>query len=79
MREEIGSYDAKTKLPEILRRVEAGETFTITKRGKPIADLIPSRASSRARAESAISNILKAKKTLLTDSDLNDLKGIGRK
>lgn len=79
MREEIGSYDAKTKLPEILRRVEAGETFTITKRGKPVADLIPSRASNRARAESAISNILKAKKTLLTDSDLNDLKGIGRK
>ena len=30
MNEEIGSYDAKTKLPEILRRVEAGESFTIT-------------------------------------------------
>ena len=44
MNEEIGSYDAKTKLPEILRRVEAGECFTITNRGKPVADLIPSRS-----------------------------------
>ncbi len=41
MLEEVGSYDAKTKLPEILRRVEAGESFTITNRRKPIADLIP--------------------------------------
>ena len=39
MQEEIGSYDAKTKLPEILRRVEKGENFTITNRGKTVADL----------------------------------------
>ena len=45
MNEEIGAYDARTKLPEILRRVEAGERFTITNRGKPVADLIPSRSA----------------------------------
>ncbi|MBV1919111.1 MAG: type II toxin-antitoxin system prevent-host-death family antitoxin, partial [Pseudomonadales bacterium] len=54
MLEEIGSYEAKTKLPEILRRVEAGEAFTITNRGKPIADVIPSRSSDRLKAEAAI-------------------------
>ncbi|MBL4608589.1 MAG: type II toxin-antitoxin system prevent-host-death family antitoxin [Pseudomonadales bacterium] len=79
MREEIGSYDAKTKLPEILRRVERGEAFTITNRGKPIADLIPSRASSQLKAESAINNILRAKKKPLSDSELDNLKGSGRK
>ena len=42
MLKQIGSYDAKTKLPEILRRVEAGESFTITNRGKPVADVVPS-------------------------------------
>ena len=52
MLEEIGSYDAKTKLPEILRRVEAGEAFTITNRGKPIADLIPSRAKKSSEGSS---------------------------
>jgi len=79
MLEEIGSYDAKTKLPEILRRVESGESFTITNRGKPVADLIPSRSNDRLKAESAIHNILKAKKHKVSDSLLSKLKEEGRK
>ena len=79
MLEKIGSYDAKTKLPEILRRVETGESFTITNRGKPIADLIPSRSSSHLKAEAAINNILKAKKHKLSDEVLEGLKESGRK
>ena len=42
MRTEIGSYEAKTKLPELLRQVKAGRSFTITNRGEAIADLVPS-------------------------------------
>jgi len=79
MNEEIGSYDAKTKLPEILRRVEAGERFTITNRGKPVADLVPSRAGSDRRAEGAIANILKAKKHVVSSEELAELKELGRK
>ena len=79
MLEEIGSYEAKTKLPEILRRVEAGETFTITNRGKPIADVIPSRASDRLKTQAAIANILKVKKHPMPDEALNELKESGRK
>lgn len=79
MNEEIGSYDAKTKLPEILRRVEAGERFTITNRGKPVADLIPSRSGSAHRVESAIANILKARKHVMSSKDLSELKEKGRK
>ena len=79
MLEKIGSYDAKTKLPEILRRVETGEAFTITNRGKPIADLIPSRSASHLKTEVAIHNILKAKKHKISDELLNDLKESGRK
>ena len=79
MNEEIGSYDAKTKLPEILRRVEAGECFTITNRGKPVADLIPSRSGSDHRVEGAIANILKAKKKLVSDAELAELKERGRR
>ena len=79
MLEEIGAYDAKTKLPEILRRVEAGESFTITNRGRPIADVVPSRAGSRLKAQAAISNILSAKKYTVSDDTLADLKETGRK
>jgi prevent-host-death family protein len=35
----VGSYEAKTHLPRLLRQVEQGEMITITKRGKPIAVL----------------------------------------
>ncbi len=79
MLKEIGSYEAKTKLPEILRRVEAGEAFTITNRGKPIADVIPSRAGDHFKVEEAIANILKFKKHQVSDEVLNELKDCGRK
>ncbi len=38
---EIGSYEAKTHLAEILDRVDHGESFTITRHGRPIAELRP--------------------------------------
>jgi prevent-host-death family protein len=33
--------EAKAKLTELLRRVEAGERITLTRHGKPVADLVP--------------------------------------
>ena len=44
MKTEIGAYEAKTKLPELLRQVKAGKRFTITNRGEAIADLVPSES-----------------------------------
>jgi len=46
---EVGAYDAKTRLPELLRQVEAGARFRITHRGRPIAELIP--ISDRAASD----------------------------
>ncbi|HLX29878.1 MAG TPA: type II toxin-antitoxin system prevent-host-death family antitoxin [Casimicrobiaceae bacterium] len=43
MDKRIGACEAKTKLPELLCRVEAGEHFVITNRGRPIAELRPVR------------------------------------
>jgi len=43
--ETVGSYEAKTHLPQLLERVEHGETFTITRHGKPIARLLPAAPS----------------------------------
>ena len=36
----IGSYEAKTRLPELLRQVMRGEEFTITRRGIPVARIV---------------------------------------
>lgn len=44
---EIGSDDARTRLPELLRAVQAGHRYTGMRRGKAVADLVPSRVPSR--------------------------------
>lgn len=54
MNTEIGAYQAKTRLPELLRQVKAGKRFTITNRGEAIADLVPSKAGERVDAKAAI-------------------------
>ncbi len=37
----VGSFEAKTHLPQLLERVAKGEKFLITKRGQPVAMLVP--------------------------------------
>lgn len=39
--ETVGSFEAKTKLAELLDKVEAGESITITRHGKAVARLVP--------------------------------------
>jgi prevent-host-death family protein len=46
---DVGSFEAKTHLPALLERVRKGEHITITKRGVPVAMLVP--AQSRPRKE----------------------------
>jgi len=36
----VGAFEAKTKLAELLDKVEAGESVTITRRGKAVAQLV---------------------------------------
>lgn len=42
----IGAFDAKSKLSELLQDVQQGERYTITLRGEPIADLIPTESNN---------------------------------
>ena len=36
----VGAYQAKTRLSELLQRVQEGETVTITKHGHPVAQIV---------------------------------------
>jgi prevent-host-death family protein len=40
---EIGLFEAKTRLSELVRQVKAGKSFIITQRGEPAAELTPIR------------------------------------
>ena len=39
----IGAFEAKTHLSSLLERVAQGESFTITRHGKPVARLVPAQ------------------------------------
>lgn len=43
---EIGSFNAKAKLSELLQEVKRGHRYTITLRGRPVADLVPSGSTA---------------------------------
>lgn len=49
MSEIIAQRDLRNDNAEIMRRVEAGESFVVTRNGRPIADLTPHRAAAPRR------------------------------
>jgi len=42
----VGSFEAKTHLPQLLERVANGERILITNRGKPVAMLVPAEVAA---------------------------------
>jgi prevent-host-death family protein len=58
----IGSYQAKTHLPELLERVSRGEIFTITKHGRPVAQLVPPETEETLDAREAIRRMRELRK-----------------
>ena len=61
---EIGAYDAKTHLPQLLERVSKGERFTITKHGRPVAELLPYSGRDAERARNAVARVRDLRETL---------------
>ena len=49
----VGSFDAKTHLTALLERVIKGETIQITRRGVPVAKLVPVQAAKTHDAKEA--------------------------
>ncbi|WP_374583598.1 type II toxin-antitoxin system Phd/YefM family antitoxin [Pseudoduganella sp.] len=59
MYREIGAFDAKARLSELLREVAERQRFTISVRGKPVADLVPSEANARQDIQATIDALRK--------------------
>ncbi len=55
---EIGAYEAKTRFSELLRRVEKGECFVITRYGLPVAILKPVPSRRKRKVKEVIRDIL---------------------
>lgn len=80
---EIGAFEAKTHLSELLAAAEAGESVLITRRGAPVARLVPAgqgrdRAAAVARM-GALREKLAARGIVLNPAEILSSRDEGRR
>jgi prevent-host-death family protein len=49
----VGAYDARTRFSELVARAERGESFIVTKNGRPVARITPVNDLERGGARQA--------------------------
>ncbi len=77
---EVGAFDAKTHLSSLLDKVARGAEVLITRRGRPVARLVPAGRAERAGAESAIKELRALRAGLkLGNLDWKELRDEGRR
>lgn len=54
---EVGTFEAKTHLSALLESVAAGEMIMITKRGRPMARLVPPRTPDLQAVDAAVATL----------------------
>lgn len=70
----IAQRDLRNESGDILRRVEAGEHFVVTRAGKPVAELIPVRHPQRTVDGTRLNALLARHDT--DDAGLEDLRAL---
>ena len=53
----VESYEAQTKLAELLRGVQTGKRYTITLRGEAVAELVPPQGTQRQDLAAAVEDM----------------------
>ncbi len=78
---QVGAFEAKTHLSELLDAASRGETISITRRGKPVARLVPPEAPDRSRAVEAAKNLraLRAEVGWATPEQILEMRDEGRR
>ena len=62
MAQSIGAFEAKTHFSRILEKAEKGENFIVTKRGKPVAQIIPFEKKPEMTRKEAIAQLIEMRK-----------------
>ena len=77
---EIGAFEAKTNLSELLDRVERGEEVVITRRGRPVARLVPAADTRQRNAAEAVKRLRVLRRgATLGGIDWRELRDTGRR
>lgn len=76
----VGAFEAKTHLSALLNRVARGEQVLITRRGTPVARLVPAGEGASADVSAAIRELRTLKDGLrLKGLDWKELRDEGRR
>jgi prevent-host-death family protein len=76
----VGAFDAKTHFSALLERAERGEQILITRRGKPVARLMPIAAVREGKVSEAMAKLRKLREgTKLGGLSWKELRDAGRK
>ena len=62
MSQEIGAFEAKTHFSRILEKAEQGEDFIVTRRGKPVAKIIPFQQEKEMTRQEAFDELREFRK-----------------
>ena len=76
---EYGVYQAKSRLPDLLRQVQEGERVTITNRGRPVADLVPSASHAEQQTREAIAAIKALRGAAMNQVEYQEMRLRGRR
>lgn len=78
---EVGAYEAKTHLAALLNAVANGETVVITRRGRPIARIVPAATVDRSETADLISRMKAARDTRarMTRDEILEARDSGRR
>jgi prevent-host-death family protein len=75
----VGSYEAKTRLPGLLEEVRRGARISITRRGVPVAMLVPASPDGKRDRGQAIRNLRDFRKGItLGDVSIREMIEEGR-
>jgi prevent-host-death family protein len=78
MKQQIGTFEAKTHFSQLIEQVEDGADFVITKRGKPVAKIIPFRNEPEMTRQEAFAQLIEMRKLYRGKSgDFNIREAIG--
>jgi prevent-host-death family protein len=62
MAQSIGAFEAKTHFSQVIDKAERGEDFIITRRGKPVAKIIPFEQKKEMTRKEAIAELMEMRK-----------------
>jgi prevent-host-death family protein len=78
---EVGTYEAKARLSELIDMAESGETVVITRHGKPVVRLVAEEEARRAKAREIFDWMFaeRAKRPSVSVEEILEMRDEGRR